>query len=145
MNTLSSTGENLIKSFEMLVFSAYKDQRGRWTIAWGHTGPDVIEGLTCTPEQAEEWFREDTANAVRGCNESLTTNVTQNQFDALASFTYNVGVGAEEHSAMIWLLNRRDFTGAAAEFPKWDHVNGLPNAGLLRRRLAEQKLFLKAG
>lgn len=141
MSTLSSTGEDLIKRFEELRFVAYLDQRGRWTIGWGHTGTDVVEGTTCTAEQAETWFQEDTLWAVKGCTDSLTTNISQSQFDALVSFTFNVGVGAEEHSTMIRLINARDFVGAAAEFPKWDHVDGVPNAGLLRRRLAEQALF----
>jgi len=144
MNTLGSAGEALIKSFEKLVLVAYKDLRGRWTCGWGHTGPDVTESTTCTPEQAEEWFHEDTLAATRGVDESLTTNVSQNQFDALVSFTFNVGVGSEEHSTMIRLINARQFDRAAAEFPRWDHVDGIPEAGLLRRRLAEQKLFLLA-
>lgn len=141
MSTLSSTGEDLIKGFEELRLVAYQDQKGVWTIAWGHTGPEVIEGLTCTAEQAEDWFLRDTQHAVNGVNASLTTNCTQNQFDALVSFTFNVGVGAEEHSTMLALVNERNFAGAAAEFPKWDHINGIENAGLKRRRLAEQKLF----
>lgn len=142
MNTLGSAGENLIKSFETLKLVAYLDQRGRWTCGWGHTGPDVVEGTTCTPEQAEDWFQQDTQAAVNGVDESIQTNVTQNQFDALVSFTFNVGVGAEGHSTMVKLINARNFAGAAAQFPLWDHVDGVPNAGLLRRRQAEQALFL---
>lgn len=142
MNTLSSKGENLIKGFESLRLTAYQDQKGIWTCGWGHTGADVVAGTTCTPEQAEQWFLEDTQAAVNGVDTSITTNVNQNQFDALVSFTFNVGVGAEAHSTMVKLINARNFTGAAAEFPKWDHVNGVPNAGLLRRRQAEQQLFL---
>jgi lysozyme len=142
MNTLSSTGEDLIKSFETLKLIAYLDQRGRWTCGWGHTGPDVVQGTTCTPEQAETWFQEDTQAAVHGVDASIQTNVTQNQFDALVSFTFNVGVGAEGHSTMAKLINARNFTAAVAEFLKWDHVDGAPNAGLLRRREAEQALFL---
>jgi lysozyme len=144
MNTLGSAGENLIKSFEELKLVAYQDQRGRWTCGWGHTGPDVVEGTTCTPEQAEEWFLSDTQAAVNGVDASIQTNVTQNQFDALVSFTFNVGVGAEGHSTMAKLINARDFAGAAAQFLLWDHIDGVPNAGLLRRREAEQKLFLAA-
>jgi lysozyme len=142
MNTLGSAGENLIKSFETLKLVAYLDQRGRWTCGWGHTGPDVVEGTTCTPEQAEDWFQQDTQAAVNGVDESIQTNVTQNQFDALVSFTFNVGVSAEGHSTMAKLINARNFAGAAAQFPLWDHVDGVPNAGLLRRRQAEQALFL---
>lgn len=142
MNTLGSAGEDLIKSFEALRLTAYPDQKGTPTIGWGHTGPDVHLGMTCTPEQAEEWFRHDTQAAVHGVDASLTTNVNQNQFDALTSFTFNVGVGAEAHSTLARLVNARDFTNAAAEFQRWDHVNGVQNAGLLRRRLAERALFL---
>lgn len=142
MNTLGSAGEDLIKSFETLKLIAYLDQRGRWTCGWGHTGADVVEGTTCTPAQAEEWFQRDTQAAVDGVDTSIQTNVTQNQFDALVSFTFNVGVSAEAHSTMARLINARDFTGAAAQFPLWDHVDGVPNPGLLRRRQAEQALFL---
>jgi lysozyme len=142
--TLSSTGEDLIKSFESLRLTAYQDQRGIWTIGWGHVAPTVVEGLTCTPEQAEDWFLEDTQFAVNGVNVSIDTNITQNQFDALVSFTYNVGVGSEAHSTMAKLINERNFPAAAAQFPLWDHADGQPDAGLLRRRQAEQALFLRA-
>lgn len=142
MNTLSSLGEDLIKGFEAFRLAAYQDRKGVWTCGWGHTGPDVVEGTTCTAEQAENWFVADTESAVKGVSNSLTTNVSQQQFDALVSFTFNVGVGAEAHSTMVKLINARDFAGAANEFPKWDHVNGEVDGGLLQRRLAEQDLFL---
>jgi len=132
----------LIKSFESLRLTAYQDQRGIWTCGWGHTS-GVTSTTTCTPEQAEDWFLEDTQFAVNGVNVSIDTNITQNQFDALASFTYNVGVGSEAHSTMAKLINERNFSAAAAQFPLWDHVDGVANAGLLRRREAEQALFLK--
>lgn len=141
MNTLGSAGEDLIKDFEEFRSKAYPDSGGVPTIGWGHT-KGVALGDTCTPEQAEIWFQEDTQAAVHGVDASLTTNVNQNQFDALTSFTFNVGVGAEAHSTLVKFVNARDFTSAAAEFPKWDHVKGVKNAGLLRRRLAEQALFL---
>lgn len=142
MSTLSSPGEDLIKGFEAFRLAAYQDRKGVWTCGWGHTGPDVVEGTTCTAEQAENWFVADTESAVKGVSNSLTTNVSQQQFDALVSFTFNVGVGAEAHSTMVKLINARDFAGAANEFPKWDHVNGEVDGGLLQRRLAEQDLFL---
>ena len=142
MNTLGSAGEALIKSFESLKLVAYQDQRGIWSCGYGHTGPDVVQGTTCTPEQAEAWFQLDTQSAVVGVDASIQTTVSQQQFDALVSFTFNVGVGAEGHSTMAKLINARDFAGAAAQFPKWDHVDGVPNVGLLRRREAEQALFL---
>lgn len=139
---LGAAGSKLIQSFETLRLVAYQDQRGRWTIGWGHTGPGVVAGLTCTAEQADAWFLEDTGAAVRANNAVLDVACTQNQFDALVSFTFNVGVNAEAHSTMLQLLNAGNVDAAAAEFPKWDHVEGVPNAGLRRRRVAEQALFL---
>lgn len=138
---LSTKGEQLIESFEQLRLAAYLDDKGVPTIGWGHTGPDVAMGMTCTAEQADAWKMHDLQTAINGVNHSIT-ECTQNQFDALVSFTYNVGVGAEAHSTMVRLMNAGDVADAAAEFPKWDHINGVENAGLKRRRLAEQTLFL---
>jgi lysozyme len=141
---ISDAGVKLIEDFEELRLVAYQDQdqKGVWTIGYGHTGPEVVQGLTCTEAEADAWLIADTQSAVRGVNASLTKFCTQNEFDALCSFTFNVGVGAEEHSTMIKLVNAGDIQGAAAEFPKWDHINGVENAGLKRRRLAEQALFI---
>ena len=139
---LSLTGERLIKSFESLRLTAYQDQKGIWTCGWGHTGRDVVEGTTCDAALAETWFQMDTAAAVAGVNHTVRIPISQNEFDALASFTFNVGVGNEAHSTLVTYVNQSNFSAAGAEFPKWDHINGVPNAGLLRRRMAEQSLFL---
>ena len=141
MNTLGSGGEALIKSFETLTLTAYPDSGGVPTIGWGHTR-GVQLGDTCTAEQAEDWFVEDTQAAIEAIDTSLTTHISQPQFDALVSFTFNVGSGAEAHSTLIKLINARRFASAAAEFLKWIHVEGVPSAGLERRRKAEQALFL---
>lgn len=139
-NTLSSNGEALIKSFETLRLIAYPDGGNVMTLGWGHTA-GVKEGDTCTPEQAEDWFQHDVGVVVGALNADVMTNLSQCQFDALCSFTYNVGVGAEAHSTLLKLLNQRRFAEASAEFPKWDHDNGVEVAGLKRRRLAEQAMF----
>lgn len=139
-NTLSSAGEALIKTFETLALAAYQDPGGVWTLGYGHT-VGVKEGDTCTPEQAEDWFQHETNVIVGDLDAHLLTNCTQNQFDALVSFTYNVGWDAEEHSTMMRLLNQRRFLDASAEFPKWNHIDGEVSAGLTRRRAAEQALF----
>lgn len=141
MNTLGSDGEALMKSFEKLALIAYLDEGDVWTIGWGHT-EGVKEGDTCTKEQADAWFEhQDTARVIDALDRMLWTNVSQCQFDALVSFTYNVGIGAEEHSTMLKLINQRLFDAAAAQFLRWDHVKGRVSAGLLRRRQAEQALF----
>lgn len=139
---LGAGGTALIEGFEQLRLAAYLDQHGVPTIGWGHTGPDVFMGQTCTKEQADAWFIEDTHRAVAGVNRTVTADINQNQFDALVCFTFNVGVGAEAHATLVSLVNSGDMDGAALEFAKWNHVAGVPNAGLTRRRTAEHDLFV---
>lgn len=133
-------GRKLIEEFEQYRDKAYLDQHGIWTCGWGHTA-GVTETTTCTPEEAEAWLLADIAAAEHGVNSTVHAPLTQNEFDALVCFTYNVGVGAEAHSTMVKLLNEGDFLEAAAQFPRWNLVRGEPNAGLTRRRVAEQTLF----
>jgi lysozyme len=139
---LGVKGETLIKSYEKCRLVAYPDQKGVPTIGWGHTGPEVHLGMTCTQAQADAWFEQDVQKAVLQVIKSLDIAVNQNQFDALVAFTYNVGVTAEGHSTLIKLVNA-GYTGAAsAEFGKWNHVDGEVSAGLTARRAAEKALFL---
>jgi len=144
---LCDPGLALIKSFEKCVLTAYQDGGGVWTIGWGHTGPEVVAGLVWTQEQADTQLPHDLSHAVQAVNSSLTpwaaAHVTQNEFDALVAFTFNVGVGAEAHSTLLKCIGAGNFGQAADEFLKWDHVNGQVSAGLLRRRQAERDLFLR--
>lgn len=147
MSGLSPAGEAFIEGFEQLSLVAYLDVKGVPTIGWGHTGPSVTLGMTCTMEQAEQWFMEDSQVAVNGVNGCIEMPCTQNQFDALVSLAFNIGIHNFESSTLVKRFNQDDVKGAAAEFPKWDHVtiDGVLTvvAGLQRRRLAEQALFLK--
>jgi lysozyme len=138
---LGQRGEDLIKSFETLRLQAYRDQRGITTIGWGHTR-GVLLTDTCTIDQAEIWFLSDVAVSVAGCNRTLLVPLNQNQFDALVSFTFNLGVGSEAHSTLLKDINSEDFAGAADQFLQWDHVDGVVDPGLTRRRFAERALFL---
>ena len=70
--------------------------------------------------------------------------VNQNQFDAMTSLAYNIGVGAFSNSTLLKKVNAKDFTGAGNEFLKWDKSNGKPLLGLTRRRQREKELFLRA-
>lgn len=140
---LGANGENLIKSFEQLRYKAFKRfPTEPWTCGWGHT-KGVTEDTTCDDAQAEQWFIDDTADAVNATNRMLDVAINQNQFDALVSFAFNVGIGAESHSTLLSLVNQGRFSQAALEFLKWDHVNGVEVAGLKRRREAERDLFLR--
>ena len=139
---LSDAGLSLIKSFEQCRLSAYPDQRGIPTIGWGHTAGVVI-GMTCNQDQADCWLKIDTAFAAHAVNNTVKVPIAQPEFDALVSFTYNVGIGSEAHSTLLQLINQSNFTAAAAEFPKWNHCKGVVDPGLTRRRAAEMALFLQ--
>lgn len=141
--TTSPTGRQMIEGFEGLETKAYQDQRGIWTLGYGHIA-GVKQGDTCTKEQADEWLEEDLASAEKAVNAMVKALLNQNQFDALVSFTYNVGSGSLEHSTLLSLLNQGAIDGAANQFLAWDHINGVVSDGLLRRRTAERALFLQA-
>jgi lysozyme len=142
MMQLGPKGTKLIQSFEKLRYQAYQDPRGIWTCGWGHTGADVAEFTTCDDARAAEWFAQDTQTAVNAVIRSLDIAVSQNQFDALASFTFNVGQGSEAHSTLLKLVNAGRFALAADQFNLWNHVNGRVSDGLTARRAAERALFL---
>lgn len=142
MLSLGASGESLIKSFETCRLEAYLDERGVPTIGWGHTGPDVQLGQTCTQDQADQWFFADTLWAGKAVIVSVDVALNQNQFDALVSFTFNVGVGSEAHSTLVRVLNAGNYMMAADQFLVWNHINGVVSDGLTRRRKAERALFL---
>ena len=136
----SKSGLQLTERFEGCKYVAYQDQRGIWTLGYGHTF-GVVEGMACTQEQAEAWLIADTAWAVSVVNKYVAITVTQGEFDAMTDFVFNVGAGNFEHSALLRLVDAGQFAQAAEEFEKWDHCGGQVVAGLLRRRLAEAQEF----
>jgi lysozyme len=138
--TYSKSGIHLTEHFEGCKFVAYKDLRGIWTIAYGHTC-GVYEGMTCTQAQADEWLRQDIVFAAACVNSFVLVGLSQEEFDALVDFVFNLGCGNFKHSTLLGKINRGDFAGAASELDKWDYVAGKQCAGLLRRREAEQDEF----
>jgi len=142
VNSLGPAGSKLIQSFESFTSTSYKDQRGIWTIAWGHTGPDVGPNTTCSEYQGSQWFIQDTQIAVNAVNRSIDVALNQNQFDALVSLCFNIGQGNFASSTLAHVLNKGDYPGAADQILCWNHTNGQVNPGLTRRRIAEHDLFL---
>ncbi|MEM9944621.1 MAG: lysozyme [Cyanobacteria bacterium P01_D01_bin.36] len=131
----------LIKSFEGLRLRAYRDAVGIWTIGFGTTR-NVRPGMSISEDQAITFLQEDLSRFEKAINDSVKVNINDNQFSALASFTYNVGPGAFRSSTMLRKLNAGDIRGAADEFPRWNKAGGRALAGLTRRRNAERLLFL---
>ena len=137
----NKNGLLLIKSFEGLRLKAYKDAVGIWTIGYGTTR-GVRPGQTITEAQAVQFLQEDLTRFEKSINEVVRTPINDNQFSALACFTYNVGPGAFRSSTLLRKLNAGDIRGAADELLRWDKAGGRTLAGLTRRRKAETLLFL---
>ena len=141
--TASPVAIALVKTFESCRLVAYRDTGGVLTIGWGHTHGVKI-GDTCTQVQADSWLYDDLAIAAAGVTRAIRVGVTQNQFDALASFQFNTGGLTQKECHLRDYLNEGKITLAADEFPRWDHdATGREVPGLRRRRLAEMQLFLK--
>ncbi len=132
---------SFIKSFEKLRLTAYlPTPNDVWTIGWGHT-KGVKEGDSCTPEEAEAFLHADVQGAVEKVCNTAHVLLTQNQFDALVSLTFNIGTGAFSTSMLLRKLNASDYVGASAEFMCWDKQRGVVLNGLERRREAERVHF----
>ena len=147
---INDAGLQLIKSFEGYAQAvpgstdvvAYLDAVGVPTIGYGHTGSDVHMGLRITQAQAEGLLQDDLARFENGVASCVTVPLTDNQFAALVSFAYNLGVGTLQESTLLRLLNSGDTTGAADQFLRFVYAGGQQLAGLVRRRQAERDLFL---
>jgi len=128
---ISEKGIELIKHFEGFKLEAYKCSAGVWTIGVGHTGPDVTEGLQISEIQAEELLKKDLRRFEQAITERVKVPINQNQFDALVSFAFNVGISALSSSTLLRLLNDgADKSIVAAEFQRWNKVDGKPIEGL---------------
>lgn len=143
---LSAAGLGFIAGKEGKVNAPYRDVAGVWTVCYGSTGAHVLPGGTRTDEQCMTLLREDAQRFVDTVNRCTPAPKNQNQFDAMVSFSYNIGATAYCGSSFARKFNAGDNLGAAEEFPKWSYatVNGqkVRVQGLVNRRLAERTLFL---
>jgi lysozyme len=143
---VNKAGRDLIKQFEGCKLKAYKCPAGLWTISWGLTfypdGTKVKEGDVITQQQAEDYFNAIVDDFAKGVDVLVKSNVTANNFSAIVSFTYNVGIGNLKNSTLLKKVNAnpKDAT-IPAEFRKWVRANGEVLKGLVRRREAEAKLY----
>lgn len=151
MPKTDAAGVSLIENFEGLRLVAYQDAVGVWTIGYGHTGActaigkgDVCAGMTITNAQAQTLLQSDLAYFENGVNNLLARSVNPNQFAALVSFAYNLGLGALAHSTLLSLVNDGDDAAAAQQFGLWVYAGGQRLYGLVRRRAAEAALFSSA-
>ena len=146
--TIGKAGLDLIKSFEGFRSKPYRDSVGVWTIGYGSThypdGRPVTKfDRPLTKKEASNLMKfEINHHYARKVDHYVTENTTQNQFDAMVSFAYNLGVGALHKSSLLKYHNAKRVHKAAKEFTKWNHAGGRVLKGLTRRRKAERDLFL---
>lgn len=139
--TISQKGIDLIKSFEGCKLFAYRDSVGIPTIAYGHT-KDVKMGMSITQKQAEEFLKSDIKPIERILN-GMGVNYTQNQFDSLVSWIFNLGEGKFKGSTMYKkIVARASDTEITDQMVKWVNAGGRPLLGLKKRRVAEANMFL---
>ena len=153
---ISQAGLDLIKHFEGCVLEAYPDPKtggAPYTCGWGSTGPDVQKDTVWTQQLADARLVRDVGHFEAMANNAIQVPVTQGQFDALVSILFNVGPGSEDKdgilrlksgipSTLLRLLNARDYDGAADQFLRWVSPGSRVERGLIRRRTAEQMMFL---
>ena len=137
----SQAGIDLICRFEGLRLTAYKPVKTEkyWTIGYGHYGADVKQGQTITKEKAVEYLKADLAKFEAKVNKYSKYNFSQNEFDALVSFAYNVG-----NIDQLTANGTRSKTEIATKIPAYNKAGGKVLAGLTARRNAEKALFCKA-
>jgi lysozyme len=137
----SQSGVSTIVVREGSRTNAYQDTKGIWTIGVGHTAaaglPHPVAGMVITPAQILQILAQDLTPVENEVNSLVKVPLTQNQFDALVSFVFNVGGGAFSGSTLLRKLNAKDYKGAADQFLVW-----IKQPELLGRRQKERAQFL---
>lgn len=146
VSRISQKCVDLVKKFEGLVLHPYLDAVNIPTIGYGNTqyedGTKVtMDDPPITEERANELLMNHLSEFAEGVMARIKVPVSQNQIDALTSFSYNVGLGAFGSSTLLKLLNKGDYKGASGQFVRWNKAGGKVLAGLTRRREAERDLF----
>ena len=144
---ISEKGLAMIEKFEGCLLKASNKLDGVWTIGYGQTGryygKRVRRGMTTTKAEAHAWLRDHSIKTYEDAvTQAVKVPLNQNQFDALVSFTYNVGIGALKQSTALRKLNAGDYAGAADALTMWTKCRRKVLAGLVRRRKEERALFL---
>lgn len=134
----------LIERFEGFRAAPYHDAAGLLTIGYGHLIGKLEHFTSVTQDQAQELLGADVASAERAVNAYIHTELTQNQFDALVSFTYNLGAGTLQHSTLCRVVNARNFDEVPAAFKAYNRAGGIIQQGLVTRRADEAALFMGA-
>ena len=138
--------KQFIKQYEQCRLKAYLPTKAdRPTIGYGMTfvnGKPVEMGDIITPQEAEELFEEEVDHFAQQVDDLVKVEITQEQFDALVAFSYNVGIANLKSSTLLKLVNAGDTDNAALQFGRWNKQQGVVLNGLTKRREAEKNWFL---
>ena len=137
---ISIEGLSLIKKFEGLELEAYKCAAGVWTIGYGHI-KDVKEGDKISKAEADEMLVHEIEEYENYVNTAVNVPLSQNQFDAIVSWVFNLGNGNLRASTMLKVINAGDHAGVPAQIKRWNKAGGKVLEGLIRRREAEALLY----
>lgn len=140
--TLSVSGIALITGFEGKENVAYYDSIKVPTVCVGHTGPEVKVGDRYSDTMCDDLLRKDTTVAQKAVKRLVKAKITQEQYDVLVSWTFNLGEGNLAASTMLKDINAGNCVKAGAEMRKWDRAGGQVVSGLTRRRVAESLIWL---
>ena len=143
---ISNNCVNIVKQFEGFRSKPYKCSAGIPTIGYGSTFYLNNEKVSMndseiTKEFAEELLLKTLSDFSQSVDKLIKVELNQNQYDAIVSFCYNVGVGAFSNSTMLKLINVNDLTKASNEFIRWNKAKGKVVNGLTIRRKKEKELF----
>ena len=152
INTIGPKGTSLVQKWEGYAkdigggrVQAYADPATGgepWTIGWGTTGPDVKRGTIWTREQAQERFADHLDKFSSEVRRVLgNAPATQDQFDAMVSLAYNIGLPNFAGSTLLRKHKAGEHDAAAAEFVRWNRAAGRVMPGLTNRRAAEARLY----
>jgi lysozyme len=138
--------KNMIKGWEGLRLTSYLCPAGVLTVGYGHTGSDVKKGMKITKATAESLLDKDVAVVEQQLNRLIaawSVKLSQQQYDALLSFTYNLGIGNLQ-SSTLWRKIKANTTDAtiASEFKRWNKSKGVVLEGLTKRRNAEANVYV---
>tara|TARA_R100001460_G_scaffold4971_4_gene13992 strand:- start:746 stop:1183 length:438 start_codon:yes stop_codon:yes gene_type:complete len=137
---ISQNGLELIKHFEGCELEAYKCAAGVWTIGYGHI-KTAEEGMVISQSYADELLEGEIVEYEDYVNTAVTAPLSQDQFDALVSWTFNLGNGNLNASTMLKVLNRGEYEEVPNQMKRWNKAGGKVLEGLIRRREAEANLF----
>ena len=140
--TTSQPMRLMIEQWEGLRLEPYADAVGVPTIGYGHTGEDVqLDADPITQEQADQLLEADLKRFEDAVNGMVSDDTSQQQFDAMVSFSYNLGEGALRGSTLLRMHNAGDWSGATQQFGMWVHAGGRTLPGLVRRRHGEAMVY----